>query len=108
MKLSEERKAGLREVKECCKVSLPEFKDRYDNLDKIDKIILYCSILEDYDYCENEDEDKELNKDVIEFLRSDKTTAKIILTALQLDEPIKDDDGNEYDIHDDLKLYQKY
>ena len=103
MKLSEERKSELREVKECCKVSLPEFKTRYNNLDKIGKITVYQSIIdEDLEF--EGDKLNESSEKVLEFLRSDKSIAKILLRANRSNEPIKDEDGNEYDVYG-LTLY---
>jgi len=93
MKLSEERKAELREVKECCKVNLPEFKEQYNKLDKIGKLAIYLNVLdEDYDY----ESDDDSNKEVLTFLRSDKETGQILLEHVRTKMSIKDEDGNEY------------
>ena len=107
MKLSEERKTELREVKECCKVNLPEFKERYNSLDKIGKSAVYQSIMDnDYRYEEDDETDEKLNKNVIDFLKSDRKTGQQLCNALYSGESIKDDNGNEYDYNDgDLDLY---
>ena len=108
MKLSEEKKKELREVRECCKVDLSEFKERYNKLDKIGKLAVYLNIVDDdYVNAETKEEEEKINEKVLKFLRSDKKTCQILLEHIKTEMPITDDEGNEYNIYDGLNLYDK-
>jgi len=103
MKLTDEKVKELREVKECCKVSLPEFTEKYNKLDIIGKVTIYQTIVdEDYDFNENEETDEKLNEEILKFLRQDKKVGQLILDSLRgdIDPTIKDNDGNEYEIYE--------
>jgi len=111
MKLSEEKKKELREVKECCKIDVGEFKDKYEKLNRFDKLVVYLAVTdEDYEYEEDETLDEEKNKEVIEFMRSDKESARILLNAIRSGEKIVDENGNEYDTSKNLQrhIFNKY
>jgi len=104
MKLSEEKKNELREVKACCKIDVGEFKDRYEKLNKFDKQVIYLAIVdEDFEYEETK-ENKEKNDRIMEFLLTDIKTAKILYNAVSNDENIIDENGNEYRTYEDLDL----
>jgi len=109
MKLTEEKKRELREVKECCKVSLPEFTEKYSALDKIGKIAIYQDILDnEYQYDDDHEEDQKINEDVLLFLRKDKNIAKELLELMQSgDVSIKDENGNEYNVFNDDLSFQE-
>ena len=105
MKLSEEKKKELREIKACCKVNVGEFKDKYEKLNRFDKLVIYLAVTdEDYEYEEDEEIDNEKNKEVMKFLRSDKKTCAFLLRALKNGEKIVDEDGKKYDMMDDMEL----
>jgi len=107
MKISEEKKKELREVKECCKIDLGEFKDRFTKLSKFDKTVVSLAILdEDYEYIEEKEEDLEKNKEVIAFLQTEKEVMKQIHKSVKYGDKVIDEDGNEYDInHGEIDIY---
>ena len=82
--LTEEKRKELREIKDCCKVDVGEFKDRYSKLNKFDKIVIYLSVVdEDYEFEEDESIDLEKNKEVIGFLKTDKETSGELMKIIR-------------------------